>query len=55
MKTKGKKEKIIISLSIDKKLYGYMDEMFENKSKYIEWLIEQDLAKSGIDISKILL
>ena len=55
MKSKGKKEKVIVSLSIDKKLDSYMNEMFENKSKYIEWLIEQDLGKSGIDISKIIL
>ncbi len=55
MKSKGKKEKVIVSLSIDKKLDSYMNEMFGNKSKYIEWLIEQDLGKSGIDISKIIL
>ena len=52
---KSKKEKVTVSISVDKKLDKYMNEMFENKSKYIEWLIEQDLGKSGIDISKIIL
>lgn len=27
-----------------------MDVMFENKSKYIEWLIYQDLLKNGQDV-----
>ena len=39
-----KKEKAIVSISVDKKLDQYMNEMFENKSKYIElnyWYIEK--------------
>lgn len=39
-----------ISLSIDKKLDEILDEEFNNKSKYIEWLIYQDLllnSKNG--------
>ena len=52
---KVKKEKVIVSISIDKKLDGYMDEMFENKSEYIEWLIYQDLLKNGIDLEKIII
>lgn len=55
MKRQGKKEKVIVSLSIDKKLDDYMNEMFDNKSKYIEWLVEQDLLKNGIDLKKIIL
>jgi hypothetical protein len=55
MKTKSKKEKMIVSLSIDRKLDDYMNEMFENKSRYIEWLVEQDLLKNGIDLEKIIL
>jgi hypothetical protein len=55
MKTKSKKEKVIVSLSIDQKLDDYMNEMFENKSQYIEWLVEQDLLKSGVDLEKIIL
>lgn len=51
----SKKEKVIISLSIDRKLDGYMEEMFDNKSAYIEWLIEQDLLKNGINLEKLIL
>ena len=42
---KKKKEKVNISLSIDKKLNGYIDELISNKSKYLEHLIYQDLLK----------
>lgn len=55
MKSKNRKEKVIVSLSIDRKLDQYMNEMFENKSKYIEWLVEQDLLKNGVDLEKIIL
>jgi hypothetical protein len=55
MKTRNKKEKVIVSLSIDKKMDDYMNEMFDNKSRYIEWLVEQDLLKNGIDLEKIIL
>lgn len=51
----AKKEKVIVSISIDKKLDGYMEEMFDNKSAYIEWLIERNLLKNGINLEKILL
>ena len=55
MKTRNKKEKVIVSLSIDKKIDDCMNEMFDNKSRYIEWLVEQDLLKNGIDLEKIIL
>lgn len=51
----NKKEKVSVSISIDRKLDDYMEEMFENKSAYIEWLIEQDLLKNEIDLEKIIL
>ncbi len=51
----GKKDKVSVSISIDRKLDDYMEEMFDNKSAYIEWLIEQDLLKSGIDLEKIII
>ena len=47
-----KKEKVSVSISIDKKLDEYMEEMFDNKSAYIEWLIEQDLLKNGVNLEK---
>jgi hypothetical protein len=52
---KVKKEKVSVSISIDKKLDSYMEEMFDNKSAYIEWLIEQDLLKSGVNLEKIII
>lgn len=52
---KAVKEKVSVSISIDKKLYNYMEEMFDNKSAYIEWLIEQDLLKNGVDLEKIII
>jgi len=48
-----KKEKVNISISIDKKLYLYVDEMFSNKSKYLEWLIYEDLLKTK-NLDKII-
>ena len=50
-----KKEKVIVSISVDKKIYKYMYDMFDNKSKYIEWLVYQDLLKSGVDLEKIII
>jgi hypothetical protein len=52
---KVKREKVSVSISIDKKLDNYMEEIFDNKSAYIEWLIEQDLLKIGIDLEKIII
>ena len=52
---KAIKEKVSVSISIDKKLDNYMEEMFDNKSAYIEWLIEQDLLKNEVDLEKIIL
>lgn len=52
---KTKKEKVSVSISIDRKLDEYMEEMFDNKSAYIEWLIEQDLLKNGVNLEKIII
>jgi hypothetical protein len=52
---KKKKEKVSASISVDIKLDNYMDELFDNKSKYIEWLIYQDLHQNGVDIKKIII
>jgi hypothetical protein len=51
------KTKIRISLAVDKKLNDILDEEFTNKSKYIEWLIYQDLMKYSKNekIKKIIL
>lgn len=39
------KTKTKISISIDRKLDYVINDEFSNKSKYIEWLIYQDLKK----------
>lgn len=52
---KKKKEKVNISVSIDRKLDEYMDELFSNKSKYIEWLIFQNLKDNNVDLEKIII
>lgn len=49
------KEKLSVSISIDRKLDDYMEEMVDNKSAYIEYLIEQDLLKNGINLEKIII
>lgn len=40
-----KKSKTKISISLDKKVNDILDEEFSNKSKYIEYLIYQDMIK----------
>ena len=55
---KKQKEKINISVSIDKKLDGYINELISNKSKYLEYLVYQDLLKNEAiktELEKIML
>jgi len=54
---KRKKTKTIISISVDNNLNDIIDEKIGNKSKYIEWLIYQNIKKSLIDdkIKKIII
>jgi len=42
------KTKISLSIAVDKKLGEYLTDNFDNKSKYIEYLIYQDLLINGI-------
>jgi hypothetical protein len=46
-----------ISISIDKQLDDILNEEFNNKSKYIEWLIYQDmlLNSKNMKIKKLLI
>lgn len=41
------KTKEAVSIAINKDLYEYLKENIENRSKYIEWLIYQDLKEKG--------
>jgi hypothetical protein len=53
MRTKTKRNR---AFSIDKNLDNMMNEKIKNKSKYIEWLIYQDLKKLDDErIKKIIL
>lgn len=53
MKTKTK---VVLSVSIDKQLSELIKENMSNKSKYVEWLIHQDMKKNNVDgIEKIIL
>jgi hypothetical protein len=52
---KKKKEKMNITISIDKKLNDYIDELFSNKSKYVEWLVYQDLKNNNVNLEKIII
>lgn len=50
------KSKVVLSVSIDKKLSEIMKKEISNKSRYIEWLIYQDLKANNIDgIEKIII
>jgi len=44
-----KKTKVLIPASIDRKLADLMDKLISNKSKYIEWLIYQDMSENNIE------
>jgi hypothetical protein len=46
-----------ISISIDKQLDDILNDEFSNKSKYIEWLIYQDMLKNSKNekIKKLLI
>lgn len=47
-----KKEKVSISLS--RELMRVVDENQKNRSKYIEWLIYQDLIKNNLIDSSVM-
>jgi hypothetical protein len=49
------KTKKITTIGINKKLFNILEENITNKSKYIEWLIYQDLLKNNKDVKKIII
>lgn len=50
------KTKVTIPISIDRKLENLIKDNITNKSKYIEWLIYQNLLSKKIDgIDKIFI
>lgn len=50
-----KKTKTKLSISISSKLNNYVEQLISNRSKYIEYLIYQDLKKSDINIDDVIL
>lgn len=51
-----KKTKVVIPISLNKELSNLIKESITNRSKYIEWLIYQDMINSKVDgIEKIIL
>ena len=50
---KRKKTKDIITISVDREMNEILNKNFSNKSKYVEWLIYQDMKKNmGEDKTK---
>lgn len=50
------KTKKSLCISIDRKLWILIEKNFDNYSKYIEWLIYQDMIKNEADdINKIII
>jgi tRNA splicing endonuclease len=44
-----------VSISLDTKVYDFLEEKFENKSKYVEYLIYKDLKDCGLLKKDIIL
>lgn len=51
-KPKTKRE---VSITIDNKVYQFLEENFENKSQYIEYLIYKDIKDNGLLVKEIIL
>ena len=51
------KSKKQLCISLDRKLFELIEKKFDNRSKYIEWLIYQDMLNNNDDekIKKILI
>ena len=56
MKTKSQITKTTVPISMGKKLTELIADNISNKSKYIEWLVYQDMMKNNVDgIEKIII
>jgi hypothetical protein len=54
MKRIKEKTKKSISITVDRKICDVLDEKINNHSKYVEWLIYQDLLKNFDKFFKII-
>lgn len=51
-----KKTKVVIPISLNKELSNLVKENITNRSKYIEWLIYQDMKNNNVEgVEKIIL
>lgn len=51
-----KKTKVVIPVSLNKELSNLIKEGITNRSKYIEWLIYQDMKNNNVNgIEKIII
>ena len=50
---KDDEKKIRVTLTIDRQIDKYISENENNKSKYVEKLILQDLIKKNVDIANL--
>ena len=51
-----KKTKVVIPISLSKEFSNLIKEEITNRSKYIEWLIYQDMKKNNVEgVEKIIL
>jgi hypothetical protein len=48
--------KVVLSISVDKQLTDLMRENISNKSKYVEWLIYQNMKSNNVNgVEKIII
>jgi hypothetical protein len=53
-KLEEEKKKEKLSISVSRELMKVVDENQKNRSKYIEWLIYQDLTKNNLIDSSVM-
>jgi hypothetical protein len=53
-KIEEEKKKEKLSISVSRELMKVVDENQKNRSKYIEWLIYQDLVKNNLIDSSVM-
>lgn len=44
-----------VSLRLDNKVYKFLEENFQNKSQYIEYLIYKDIKDNGLLVKEVIL
>ena len=52
---KRPKTKRKVSITINSNVYRFLEENFENKSQYIEYLIYKDIKDNGLLVKEVIL